>query len=89
MFTNSTQIFLNFAYHNGILQEFDTDFEIIFKCMSGATTENGKFIMPLKEKLSYDDSLGRCDSEGFAICLDFIKSCIQGKKRQLKLTKNC
>ena len=57
--------------------------------MSGATTENGKFIMPLKEKLSYDDSLGRCDSEGFAICLDFIKSCIQGKKRQLKLTKNC
>ena len=79
MFTNSTQIFLNFVYYARTLQDFDTDFEILFKCMSGATTDNGKFFMPLREKLSYDDSSGRCDSEGFTICLDLIKSCIQGK----------
>ena len=69
------------------MQDFNTDFEIIFKCMSGTTTDNGKFIMPLKEKLSYDDSSGRCDSEGFAICLDKIKSFIQGKTLNLELTK--
>ena len=69
------------------MRDFDTDFEIIFKCMSGTTTDNGKFIMPLKEKLSYDDSSGRCDSEGFAICLDKIKSFIQGKTLNLELTK--
>ena len=57
--------------------------------MSGTTTDNGKFIMPLKEKLSYDDSSGRCDSEGFAICLDKIKIFIQGKTLNLELTKNC
>ena len=79
MFTNSTQIFLNFAYHNEILQQFDTDFEIIFKCMSGATTENGKFIMPLEEKLSYGDSSDRCDGWGFAIGFLVIKSCIRDK----------
>ena len=47
---------------------FGTDFfgfEIIFKCMSGSTTENGKFIMPLSEKLTYSDSSDRCDSKGF------------------------
>ena len=40
------------------------DFEIMFKCMSGFTTENGKFIMPLKEKLSYENSFDRCDRFG-------------------------
>ena len=40
-------------------------FEIMFKCMSGFTTENGKFIMPLQEKLSYGHSFDRCDSFGF------------------------
>ena len=48
------------------------EFKIIFKCMSGFTTANGKFIMPLKEKLSYDDSSNRCESEGFSICCDLF-----------------
>ena len=39
-------------------------FEIILKCMSGSTTEYGKFIMPLSEKLTYPDSSDRCDSQG-------------------------
>ena len=62
------------TFQSDILQDLDTVFEIIFKCMSGATTKNGKFIMPLKEKLSYHDSSDRCDGKGFAICLDVIKS---------------
>ena len=37
----------------------------MFKCMSGFTTEKGKFIMPLQEKLSYSSSFDRCDSLGF------------------------
>ena len=41
------------------------DFEIRFKCMSGFTTENAKFIMPLQNKMSYDDSFDSCDSFGF------------------------
>ena len=51
------------------------EFKIIFKCMSGFTTANGKFIMPLKEKLSYDDSSNRCESEGFSICCDMFVIC--------------
>ena len=46
---------------------FGTDFfgfQIIFKCMSGSTTENGKFIVPLTEKLTYPKSSDRCDSQG-------------------------
>ena len=30
--------------------------------MSGETTENGKFIMSLQEKMSYSDSSDRCNS---------------------------
>ena len=41
------------------------DFEIMFKCMSGLTTENAKFIKPLKEKMSYDNSFDSCNSSGF------------------------
>ena len=41
------------------------EFEIRFKCMSGFTTENAKFIKPLQEKMSYDDSFDSCDSFGF------------------------
>ena len=41
------------------------DFEIRFKCMSGLITENAKFIMPLKEKMSYDNSFDSCDRFGF------------------------
>ena len=63
----------NMTFQSGIWQNYDIDFEIKFKCMSGATTENGKFIMPLKEKLSYNDSSHRCNSEGFAINLNLIK----------------
>ena len=40
-------------------------FEIMFKCMSGFTTDNGKFIMPLQEKFSYKNSFEHCDSLGF------------------------
>ena len=48
------------------------EFKIIFKCMSGFTSENGKFIMPIKEKLNYNDSFDRCESEGFSICCDLF-----------------
>ena len=67
------------AFKSEIVQYFEPNFEIVFKCMSGATTKKGKFIMPLKEKLSYDDTVNVCDSEGFTICLDFIMSCIQAQ----------
>ena len=35
--------------------------------MSGATTENGKFVMPLSEKLTVADSIKRCESQGAII----------------------
>ena len=69
----------NMTFRSGIWQYYDIDFEIMFKCMSGATTEDGKFIMPLKEKLSYNDSSHRCNSAGFAINLNLIEIWIQGK----------
>ena len=40
-------------------------FELYLKCMSGQTTENGKFIMPFSEKMSYSDAINRCDGQGF------------------------
>ena len=40
--------------------------------MLGETAENGKFIMPLNEKMSYGDSSARCESKGFAILLWFL-----------------
>ena len=40
-------------------------FAIMFKCMSGFITDNGKYIMPLQEKLSYYNSVDRCNSFGF------------------------
>ena len=46
-------------------EEFDGGFYIMLKCMAGFTTENGKFIMPLQEKMSYQSSFDRCDSFGF------------------------
>ena len=33
--------------------------------MSGFITDNGKYIMPLQEKLSYYNSVDRCNSFGF------------------------
>ena len=42
-----------------------SDFKVMFKCLSGFTTESGKFIMPLQEKLSYENSVDLCDSFGF------------------------
>ena len=33
--------------------------------MSGFTTDNGKYIMPLQEKLSYYNAVDHCDSFGF------------------------
>ena len=45
--------------------DFGAGFEIMFKCMSGYTTNNGKFIMPLQEKLTYNNALDRCESFGF------------------------
>ena len=47
------------------MQEGLADFQIMFKCMSGFTTENAKFIMPLEEKMSYDNSVDTCESFGF------------------------
>ena len=54
------------------LQKHDNDFKIIFKCMSGGTTKNGKFIKPLQEKLTYGDSSDRCESKGFSIYCDLF-----------------
>ena len=47
------------------MERGQADFEIRFKCMSGFTTNNAKFIMPLQEKMSYRNSLDRCNSFGF------------------------
>ena len=47
------------------LQVGIADVRIQFKCMSGFTTDNGKFIMPLQEKLSYSKSFDHCDRLGF------------------------
>ena len=55
----------NLSLKSSDLKQADFKFEIMFKCLSGFTTENGKFIMPLKEKLSYEDSFDRCDRFGF------------------------
>ena len=40
-------------------------FELDLKCLSGQTTENGKFIMPFSEKMTYLDAINRCDGQGF------------------------
>ena len=37
--------------------------------MPGFTTESGKFIMPLSEKMTYADSANRCDGLGLQIHL--------------------
>ena len=53
------------------------DVKIQFKCMSGFTTETGKFVMPLQEKLSYSNSFDHCDRLGFQnsfLLLDPIKN---------------
>ena len=42
----------------------------MFKCMKGAVAENGKFIMPLSEKLTVKDSIERCESQGFTVKLN-------------------
>lgn len=44
-------------------------FEIMFKCMTGFTTTNGKFLKPLSEKLTYSKSGGRCERLGLQIQL--------------------
>ena len=54
------------------MRKYGIEFKIVFKCMLGATAENGKFIMPLNEKMSYGDSSDRCESKGFAILLWFL-----------------
>ena len=46
-------------------REQEMGFAIMFKCMSGFITDNGKYIMPLQEKLSYYNSVDRCNSFGF------------------------
>ena len=49
--------------------------------MSGATTENGKFIKPLQEKLTYGDSSDRCESKGFSINCDLcVFECLLRQK---------
>ena len=44
-------------------------FELDLKCLSGQTTENGKFIMPFSEKMTYLDAINRCDGQGFIIVM--------------------
>ena len=47
-------------------------FKMMFKCMKGATAENGKFIMPLSEKLTVKDSIERCESRVFTVKFNFV-----------------
>ena len=56
---------LSLALESNDLGDQLADFKIRFKCMSGFTTENAKFIMPLQEKMSYDNAFDSCDSFGF------------------------
>ena len=35
--------------------------------MPGFTTESGKFIMPLSEKMTYANSADRCDGQEFTV----------------------
>ena len=44
------------------LEYGEVDFKIRFKCMSGFTLQNAKFIKPLKGKMSYVKSFDNCDS---------------------------
>ena len=52
----------NSSFKSWVLENF---FVIMFKCMSGFTIKNGKFVLPLQEKMSYENSPDRCDSFGF------------------------
>ena len=40
-------------------------FKIMFKCLTGITSENGKFFISLKEKLTQTKSTDRCERTGF------------------------
>ena len=65
MYTNSTEVFLNYSLVLVAGVDSGVGFEIRFKCMSGFANENAKFIMPLPKKLSYFDSFSNCDNHGF------------------------
>ena len=65
IFTNSTEVTLIYEATDSNMYDGKANFEIRFKCMAGLTTENAKFIMPLKEKMSYYNSFKSCDSFGF------------------------
>ena len=65
MFTNSTKVTLSVKFNYYYAFDGYVDFKIKFKCMSGFTRQNAKFIMPLQEKMSYDNSVDSCDSFGF------------------------
>ena len=55
----------NLSFKSRALSDGEADFKIMFKCMSGFTTENDKYILPLQEKLSYKHAFDRCDRFGF------------------------
>ena len=44
-------------------------FKIMFKCMTGYTTANGKFLKSLSEKITYSKSGGRCERLGLQVQL--------------------
>ena len=44
-------------------------FKIMFKCMTGYKTANGKFLKSLSEKLTYSRSGGRCERLGLQVQL--------------------
>ena len=74
------------SYYLLNMNMFGTDFfgfQIIFKCMSGSTTENGKFIVPLTEKLTYPKSSDRCDSQGLTRFLLPIMVYLQSSEIEL------
>ena len=56
---------LSLALESNDLGDQLADFKIRFKCMSGFTTENAKFIKPLQQKMSYAKSFDNCDGFGF------------------------
>ena len=60
----------------------------MFKCMSGFTTDNGKFIMALPEKLSYDNSIDRCERFGFKRTFLWLHLVKNGNKSAKTLTES-
>ena len=66
------------------MRESFIGFQVLFKCMSGSTTKNGKFIRALNEKLTYDDSIKRCKRNGLKIYWNSFQTVISDQMKLLR-----